>query len=92
MVPETSERNFTPSSTGLSGPPSTIPGTAVLGQIVVVALAIVRLSAFVALCGGLLESVTWAVKLKLPVAVGVPVDRAGSRIERQARWQRAADN
>ena len=72
MVPETSERNFTPSSTALSGPLSTVPGSAVARKIVLVALATVRLNAFVALCGGLLESVTWAVKLKFPVAVGVP--------------------
>ena len=45
MVPATSERNFTPSSTALSGPPSTTPGTVLLGQIVTVegAAAIVRL-------------------------------------------------
>ena len=71
-MPETSERKFTPSSTGLSGPPSTTPGIAIADQIVFVALAIARSNAFVALCAGLAESVTRAVKLKLPVAVGVP--------------------
>jgi len=35
MLPLTSERNFTPSSTALvSAPLSTVPGTAVLGQMV----------------------------------------------------------
>ena len=34
IVPATSDLNFTPSSTALSGPPSTTPGTAVLGQMV----------------------------------------------------------
>src|SRR5215468_5424457 len=34
MVPATSEVNFTPISTGLSGPPSTPTGAAVLGQMV----------------------------------------------------------
>ncbi len=34
MVPATSDLNLTPSSTALSGPPSTSVGTAVLGQMV----------------------------------------------------------
>jgi len=34
MVPATSERNFTPSSTDESGPPSRVAGAAVTGQMV----------------------------------------------------------
>ena len=39
MLPLTSERNFTPSSTALSGPLSTVPGTVVAGQMLSGALA-----------------------------------------------------
>ena len=34
MFPFTSDWNFTPNSTALSGPLSAVPGTAVLGQMV----------------------------------------------------------
>ena len=46
-----------------------------VGQILTVegAAATVMLSALVVLCTGLLESLTCAVKLKVPVVVGVPV-------------------
>ena len=75
IVPATSERNFTPSWTALSGPLSTTPGTVLLDQIVrlVDAAVMVMLSAFVVFCAGLLESLTCAVKLKVPAALGVPV-------------------
>jgi hypothetical protein len=65
MLPATSERNFTPSSTALSGPESTTPGTVVDGQIVyeVEGVEMTILKAFVAFCAGLPESVTCAVKL-----------------------------
>ena len=62
--PATSERNFTPSSTALSGPPSTTAGTALAGQIVTGALdATVMLNAFVDGLRGMLESVARTVKL-----------------------------
>src|SRR5208282_1802686 len=75
MLPATSERNFTPSSTALSGPPSTSPGIAVVGQIVTTSGgdATARLSALVALWTGLLASLTCTVKLKTPAPVGDPV-------------------
>ena len=44
-----------------------------VGQILVAAAAIVIFMAWVAVPLGLAESTTWAVKLKVPVAVGVPV-------------------
>ena len=60
MVPATSDRNLTPSSTELSAPPSTKPGTAVLGQMVTVVgvAATVMLSALLLVAAGLAESVT----------------------------------
>ena len=74
MVPATSERNFTPNCTALSGPLSTTPGTAPLGQIVTGEFAAtVMPNALVAVCPGLLASLTCAVKLYEPVAVGVPL-------------------
>ena len=75
MVPATSDRNFTPNSTALSAPPSTNPGTAVLGQMVTTdgTDAIVMLKALVAVCTGLLASLTWTVKLEAPADAGVPV-------------------
>ena len=70
MMPATSERNFTPSSTALSGPASTIAGTVVLGQIVCGrGASTVMLSALVAVCA---RALTWTVKFEVPVAVGVP--------------------
>ena len=76
MVPATSDRNFTPSSTALSAPPSTSAGAALLGQMVTTvdgADVMVMLSDLVAVWMGLPASLTWAVKLTVPVAVGVPV-------------------
>jgi hypothetical protein len=71
MLPLTSERNFTPSSTALSAPWSTSPGAAVLGQMVNPAdKMMVMLKELNADCAA--ESVTATVKLKVPVAVGVP--------------------
>jgi hypothetical protein len=71
IMPETSERNLIPSSTALSGPLSTVPGTVVLGQIVTEALETVMLSGFVAMFWA--ASVTFALKLEVPTVVGVPV-------------------
>ena len=52
MLPATSERNFTPNSTALSGPESTDPGTVVPGQIVYVVCGaeMTILKALVAFC------------------------------------------
>ena len=74
-LPATSDLNFTPSSTALSGPLSAVPGTAVLGQMVTLAGAeeMVMLKALLANCWGLPASLTWAVNVKVPVLVGVPV-------------------
>src|ERR1017187_2428787 len=74
-LPATSDLNFTPSSTALSGPLSGVPGTAVLGQMLIVAgaEATVMLKALLANCWGLPASVTRALKVKIPVLVGVPV-------------------
>ena len=75
MLPATSERNFTPSSTGLSGPPSTTPGTALPGQILTVdgvAVVMVMLNGLLAVKLALLASATCTVKLKVPTVVGVP--------------------
>jgi hypothetical protein len=75
MVPGTSERNLTPSSTELSAPPSTKVGTAVVGQMVTVVgvAATVMLSALLVVAAGLAESLTCTVKLDVAAAVGVPV-------------------
>ena len=74
MVPATSDRNFTPSSTELSAPPSARPGTAVLGQMVTVvgAAAITMLSARSAVAAGLAASETRTVKAAVTAVVGVP--------------------
>src|SRR5262245_41623548 len=70
MTPATSERNFTPSSTALSGPPSApTPGTAVLGQMVRAAASTVMPRAFVVVWA---PALTPTVKFEVPVAVGVP--------------------
>src|ERR1700690_199837 len=74
MNPATSERNFTPSSTGASGPPSTVPGTVELGQMLKVdTIGTVILSGAVVVSVGRLASLTWTMKLKVPGTVGVPV-------------------
>src|SRR5262245_14352130 len=70
MVPFTSERNFTPNSTGLSAPASTTPGTAVLGQSETRVLMPMLTKGLVTDCP--FAAVTLAVKLNVPVAVGVP--------------------
>jgi hypothetical protein len=74
-LPATSDLNFTPSSTALSGPLSAVPGTAELGQMVTVVGAeeMVMLKALLAICWGLPVSLTPAVKLNVPVLVGAPV-------------------
>src|SRR5215475_10537836 len=69
MEPATSERNFTPSSTALSGPASMMAGVGLLGQMEEVAGLIAMLRAFVAVCA---PAVTLTVTLAVPVAVGVP--------------------
>ena len=68
----------TPSSSDGPVPESDVPGTAVAGQIVHGqvggggAVAIVMLRVACAVCTGLLESVTFTVKLVVPLPVGVP--------------------
>src|SRR5882762_7535908 len=77
MSPLLSARNVTPNSTDESGPTSATAGTAVLGQMLhghpPLAATIVILNPRAAVCTGLLESVTWTVKLPVPTVVGVPV-------------------
>jgi len=70
MVPFTSERNFTPNSTGLSAPASTKPGTAVPGQSEARVLTPMLKKGLMTDCP--FAAVTLAVKLNVPVAVGVP--------------------
>src|SRR6266550_2995958 len=75
MKPLESALNFTPNSSGVVWFTSTVPGVAVLGQIVqghALAAAIVMLRDCVAVCWVVLESVTWTVKVLVPVLVGVP--------------------
>ena len=60
---------MTPSSTGLSAPPSTIAGTGFDGQITTVGTPTVMLSALVTLCD---PAVSWTVKFDVPPVVGVP--------------------
>src|SRR6476469_2438675 len=71
-----SERNWTPTSTDESGPPSATEGAAELDQIeqgqAPLAVGMVMLSACVATCTGLPASLVWTTKLKLPAAPGVP--------------------
>src|SRR5579864_3109640 len=69
MKPLELDVNFTPNSTGRISFVSVVPGLAVLGQIVA---AIAMLSVALAICTGLLESVTCTVKLVVPELVGVP--------------------
>src|SRR5215475_7228497 len=69
MKPATSERNFTPSSTALSGPASTMAGTGLLGQIEEFPALTVMLRGFVVFWA---PAVTLTVKFAVPVAVGVP--------------------
>src|SRR5208282_6318380 len=75
ILPATSDWNFTPSSTALSGPLSAVPGTVVLGHrlTLVGAEEIVMLKALLATCWGLPASLTRTVKAKVPALVGVPV-------------------
>ena len=75
IFPATSDWNFTPNSTALSGPLSAVPGTTVLGQrlTLVGAEETVMLKALLATCCGLPASLTRAVKVKVPALVGVPV-------------------
>src|SRR5436190_10399886 len=73
IVPATSERKRTPSSTAGSEPTSGVAGTAVPGQMVKACAAIVILKALVVDWTGLPESVTRTVKLKAPATGGVPV-------------------
>src|SRR5208283_5697669 len=75
ILPATSDLNFTPSPTALSGPLSAVPGTIVLGQMVLLVGAeeMVMLNALLAICWGLPTSLTRAVNVKVPVLVGVPV-------------------
>ena len=70
--------NLTPTSSEGPAPVSGVAGVAVFGQIVhgqegggSVGVT-VRLSGACAVCIGLLESLTWTVKLVVPVPVGVP--------------------
>ena len=74
IVPLLSALNFTPSSTALSAPSSGLAGVAVIGQMVQLLLhtpvmVMLRLLLAVAVA----ESVTLAVKLKVPPTVSVPV-------------------
>src|SRR4051812_245019 len=75
ILPATSDLNFTPSSTALSGPPSTVPGTVLLGQSVtdVACALIVMLNNLLTFCTGFPASVTFTVKLNVPAVVGVPL-------------------
>ena len=75
MLPFTSDLNFTPSSTALSAPASTVPGTVVLVQIVRVvgAAATVMLNCLDAICWGAPPSATCTVNVKVAAAEGVPL-------------------
>src|SRR5664279_6094010 len=75
-LPATSDLNFTPSSTALSGLLSAVPGTAEPGQVVTVVGAEemeMMLKALLAICWGLPVSLTRAVKVNVPALVGAPV-------------------
>src|SRR5262245_19211955 len=69
VVPATSERNLTPTSTEAVSPPSTIAGVGLDGQIMTVPWLTVMLRALVTFC---IPAVTLTVKPEVPVAVGVP--------------------
>ncbi len=69
MDPAVSERNLTPSSTAAVSPPSTMAGVGLLGQIVTVGRLTVMLSGRVTVSS---PALTWTVKLKVPIVVGVP--------------------
>ena len=69
MFPFTADWNFTPNSTGLSAPASTTLGSVVPGQSVTRVL-MPRVKGLVTDCP--FAAVTLAVKLTVPVAVGVP--------------------
>src|SRR5262245_33456827 len=69
MVPATSERNLTPSSTAPGSPPSTIAGIGLDGQIMRLPSVTVMLSAFVTFWA---PAGTRYVRFVVPVAGGVP--------------------
>src|SRR5262245_13709955 len=70
MVPATSERNLTPSSTDPGSPPSTMAGIGLDGQITNVPGLTVMLSGLVTLSPA--EEVTWTVKFAVSTVVGMP--------------------
>src|ERR1700676_4687226 len=74
IEPLTSALNFTPNSTGLSGPPSGFDGTVDDGQIErgVEPGRIVRLNCWLPVCCGEDASVTVATNVYVPATVGVP--------------------
>src|SRR5262245_5574876 len=69
MVPATSERNLTPSSTAPGSPPSMMAGVGLDGQIIAIGLLTVMPRALVMFWA---PAVTMTVKEKVPDAVGVP--------------------
>src|SRR5262249_1776426 len=71
MKPATSDRNFTPSTTGRVSPPSTMAGVGLLGQIVVVEELTVMLSPVLPLTA---PSVAEIVVLPAATAVASPVE------------------
>jgi hypothetical protein len=75
MNPATSERNFTPSSSGVPSETAACTGTAVLGQMVtaVGVAATAMLSALLLVAAVLAESRTRTVKLDVATAAGVPL-------------------
>ncbi len=75
MYPLLSARNVTPISTGASAPASGVAGVELLGQMVhgqEPDPVMEMLNAWVADLAGLLESLAFAVKVKVPGVVGVP--------------------
>src|SRR5262249_10997050 len=70
MVPATSERNLTPSSTAPRSPPSTIAGIGLDGQIMKLPWVTVMLRGLVTLPPA--EEVNWTVKFDVRAVVGVP--------------------
>jgi hypothetical protein len=72
MKPGESEKNLTPSSTGLSAPASRLVGTVLVVQMELAGAARVMLNDLLAVVAGLLESLARTVKVKVPSPVGVP--------------------
>src|SRR5262249_45568346 len=70
MVPATSERNLTPSSTAPGSPPPTIAGMGLDGQIMKLPWVTVMLRGLVTLPPA--EEVNWTVKFDVRAVVGVP--------------------